>query len=125
MIIIKRQYLWAKLSPICMHLLPLEISIFLGQVLCSREISGTSSIRNVAQPNLYTKLSMVFLHLYLLSLPCFLKMYLIAALILEEAHIIEIMITMDWKSIFLGVFFFGKMLHLSFPECNLTIATQN
>lgn len=30
----------------------------IGQVLCSREISGTSSIRNVAQPNLYTKLSM-------------------------------------------------------------------
>lgn len=57
-----------------MHALtPSWNSIFLGQVLCSREISGTSSIRNVAQPNLYTKLSMVFLHLYLLSLPCFLK----------------------------------------------------
>lgn len=49
---------------VCHHGAPLLPSVKrripgnIGQVLCSREISGTSSIRNVAQPNLYTKLSM-------------------------------------------------------------------
>lgn len=49
---------------VCYHGAPLlppvkrRIPGNIGHVLCSREISGTSSIRNVAQPNLYTKISM-------------------------------------------------------------------
>ena len=65
----------------------------------------------------------IFTHLYLLSSPWFLK-HLSHYCATTGRGLLKKIITMDWKSIFLGVFFSGKMLPLSFPEPNLTNETQ-
>lgn len=122
-IIKKQQYLQARLSLTWMHLLPCEIPIFFrSSALQQRDkwniqhqkCCSAKSLHKIVH-GIFTFLSITFTLILKTS---------ISLLHYFSKRPVEIINSMDWKSIFLGVFFLFLVLHLSFPEPNFTNETQ-